>query len=104
MVSDCLIKELNYNVTDVSIACDDEQIEAHKMFEESCNRYRHPATDSDMLLQIQAFCYRFRHSATKKKQFCFQSISIPEGWLVKEEESQHGKQFQVRVNNSTTLG
>ena len=89
MVSDCLIEELNYNATDVSIAHDDEQIEAHKMFEESCNRYRHPATDSDMLLQIQ---------------FCFQSISIPEGWLVKEEESQHGKQFQVRVNNSTTLG
>ena len=110
MVSDYIIKELNYNVTDVSIACDDEQIEAHKIFEESCNRYRLPATDSDMLLQIQGFCYRFKHSVTdsgimlQKKHFCFQSISIPEGWLVKEEESQHGKQFQVRVNNSTTLG
>ena len=39
VVSDCLIKELNYNVADVSIACDDEQIEVHKMFEESENRY-----------------------------------------------------------------
>ena len=45
MVSDCIIEELNYNATDVSIAHDDEQIEAHKMFEESCNSYRHPATD-----------------------------------------------------------
>ena len=34
-----------YNASDVSIAHDDEQIEAHKMFEESCNSYRHPATD-----------------------------------------------------------
>ena len=74
------------------------------MFEESENRYRHPATDSSILLQIQAFCYRFRHSTTKKTQFCLQSISIPEGWMVKEEESQHGKQFQVWVNNSTTMG
>ena len=64
MVSDYIIKELNYNVTDVSIACDDEQIEAHKMFEESCNIYRHPTTDSGILLQIQASCYRFRHAAT----------------------------------------
>ena len=43
MVSDCLIEELNYNATDVSIAHDDEQIEAHQMFEESYNSYRHPA-------------------------------------------------------------
>ena len=64
MVSDCLIEELNYNATDVSIAHDDEQIEAHKMFEESCNRYRHPATDSGILLQIQAICYRVMQSAT----------------------------------------
>ena len=34
MVSDCLIKDLNYKGTHFSIACDDEQIEAHKMFEE----------------------------------------------------------------------
>ena len=26
------------------------------------------------------------------------------GWMVKEEESQYGKQFQVWVNNSTTMG
>ena len=45
MDSDCIIEEFNYNDTNVSIAHDDEQIEAHKMFEESCNRYRHPATD-----------------------------------------------------------
>ena len=64
MVSDCIIEELNYYATNVSIAHDDEQIEAHKMFEESCNGYRHPATDSGILLQIQASCYRFRHLAT----------------------------------------
>ena len=80
------------------------------------NRLRHTkclrnlVTDTGILLQIQTCCYRFRHSVTdsgillRKKPVCFQSISIPEGWLVKEEESQHGKQFQVRVNDSTTLG
>ena len=52
---------------------------------------------------FEEFYNRYRHSATKKK-FCLQSISIPEGWMVKEEESQHGKQFQDCVNNSTTLG
>ena len=35
MVSDCIIEELNYFVTDVSIAHDDEQIEAHKMLDAS---------------------------------------------------------------------
>ena len=29
-----------------------------------CYRFRHPATDSGILLQIQASCYRFRHLAT----------------------------------------
>ena len=75
MVSDYIIKELNYNVTDVRIAYDDKQIEAHKMFEESCNRYRHPDTDSGMLLQIQAFCY-------KQRQFVFKaSVFQKDGWL-----------------------
>ena len=59
-----LIKELNYSLTDVSIACDDEQIEANEMFEISYKRYRHPATDSGILLQIQAFCCRYRHPIT----------------------------------------
>ena len=29
-----------------------------------CYRYRHPATDPGILLQIRVCCYRFRHSAT----------------------------------------
>ena len=54
MVSDCIIEELNYFATDVSIAHDDEKIEAHKMLDASWYRYRHPATDSGILIQIQA--------------------------------------------------
>jgi hypothetical protein len=81
------IEEPNYYaVHNVSIAHDDEQIEAHKIWlrkqskcgfrhpatdsnillqmQDSCYRFKHSATDSGILLQIQAFCYRFRHSAT----------------------------------------
>ena len=64
MVSDCIIEELKYFATDVSIAHDDEQIEAHKMLDASWYRYRHPATDSGILLQIQAICYGVMQSAT----------------------------------------
>jgi len=35
---DCLIEELNYYANNVTIAKDDEQIEAHKMVEESWYR------------------------------------------------------------------
>ena len=60
------VGELNYYATDVSIAYDDEEIEAQKIFEEYCYRYRfrHSDTDSGILLQIQTFCHRFRHPAT----------------------------------------
>jgi hypothetical protein len=64
MVSNCMIEEPNYYaVHNASIAHDDEQIEAHKIClrkQSKCGLW-HPATDSGILLQIQASCYRFRH-------------------------------------------
>ena len=59
-----MIEEPNYYaVHNASIAHDDEQIEAHKIClrkQSKCGLW-HPATDSGILLQIQASCYRFRH-------------------------------------------
>ena len=56
MVSNCMIEELNYAVHNVSIAHDDEQIEAHKIWlrKQSKCGFWHSATDSGILLQIQA--------------------------------------------------
>ena len=55
------------------------------------NRLRHTkclrnlVTDTGILLQIQAFCYRFRHSATKKTSFVFkESVFLKDGWLRKK--------------------
>ena len=89
MVNNCKMEKLKYagnDVTIVSIAHEDEHIEAHKIslrkrsnceiwhsaddsgmllqIQACCYRFRHAATDSGILLQIQACCYRFRHLAT----------------------------------------
>ena len=61
------IEEPNYYaVHNVSIAHDDEQIEAHKIWlrKQSKCGFWHPATDSGILLQIQTSCYRCRIPAT----------------------------------------
>ena len=78
MVSKFTMEELKC-VSCVSIANDDENIEAHKIclrkqsncgngtmlkIQTSCYRFRKLATDSGILLWIQASCYRFRHLAT----------------------------------------
>ena len=48
---ECIIEELNYYANVVAIA-NDEQTEAPNMVEESRYIFRHPATDSGILLQI----------------------------------------------------
>ena len=53
---------------------------------------RNLKTDTGILLQIQAFCYRFRHSVTdsgillqKKPSFVFKaSVFLKDGWLRKK--------------------